>query len=50
MISGSQNSPDLNMAEHIGSIIKDEVEKESYLQLDIIDILKTHPKCIWQMC
>ena len=39
MTSGWGNSLDLNVAEHIGSIGKDELGKEI---LDIIDILKTH--------
>ena len=44
------NLSDLNVAEHIGSIIKDKVEKQSSLKLDIIDILKRHSKCTWQLC
>ena len=43
------NSPDLNVAEHVGSIIKDEVEKKCCQKLDIIDILKIHSKCTSQM-
>ena len=50
MISGPVNSHDLNMAEHIRSIVKDEVEKKYCQKPDITDILKTHSKCTWQMC
>lgn len=43
------NSPDLNVAEHIGSIIKDEVEKKCYRKLEITDFLKKHSKCTLKM-
>jgi hypothetical protein len=39
------NSPDLNVTEHIGPVIKDEFDKKYYQKLDIIDILKTHSYC-----
>jgi hypothetical protein len=33
--------PDLNVTEHIGVIIKDEVEKKCYQKIDIIGVSKT---------
>ena len=42
MISSPGSLLDLNVVEHIGSIIQDAVEKICCLKLDIIDILKTH--------
>ncbi len=35
------NSRDLNVAEHIGTIIKSEVEKKCYQKLDIIENMET---------
>ena len=43
------NSGDLNVTKHVGSIIKNEVEKKCYWKLNIIDIVKTHSKSILQM-
>ena len=43
------NSPDLNAAEHIGTIIKDEVEKKCYQKPEIPVILQKHLRCTFQM-
>jgi hypothetical protein len=43
------NSPDLNAAEHIGAIVKDEVEKKCYPKLNILGTPKKLLRCIFQM-
>ncbi len=43
------NSPDLNVAEHIGSIIKNEVEKNCYPKLNVLVTSKKRLKCMFQM-